>query len=378
MKKYLPSEKLSDDYLAWERDKLRNIVFSLFENPFAEEIKAVEKIEDRYEQLKECVRLQDKMQKYVARDEYPKEIALQFLAVAELAVSDKAAFNRYFEEHSEYTVITFYRFANTFFESLEKSSFQWQKYKAYESKDPSQEFFTEILRIRKEFFEKYPQWAKYVIRIEASKLSFVDKFMRHNPVTDRQKEFKKELESVLWRGIKDFYKFSLDPSLSYNDELCFNAGKPPAIGKTFNWWDANAKSLYPAGNSRLGTKAEYVAFMGILIKRLVEEAGWNVSKAWKAVCDDSSKLGQYRRKGVYLSRYNRSITGFYNVLGFFDLANTYKVLTMADDTNAFWLASGCYDDYSDRHPLYSFQLCTHLESSTLIDSVGWIVMDVEE
>ena len=115
MNRYLPSEKLSDEYLASERDRLRKFVFSLFENPFEEEITALEKIEDKYEQLKECVRLRDKMQEYIAKEEYPKEIALQFLRLAELYVSDKAAFNRYFEEHSEHTVITLYELAKDFF-----------------------------------------------------------------------------------------------------------------------------------------------------------------------------------------------------------------------------------------------------------------------
>ena len=48
----------------------------------------------------------------------------------------------------------------------------------------------------------------------------------------------------------------------------------------------------PERASRLGIKTEYIAFLGVLIKKLVD-SGWKVDDAWDAVCNDSKKLGHY-------------------------------------------------------------------------------------
>lgn len=65
-------------------------------------------------------------------------------------------------------------------------------------------------------------------------------------------------------------------------------GQKPAVGKSYNSWIEIVK------NSKwcIGTKSQYIAFLGVLIKRIVDK-GWTVDEAWKAVCSDSKKLGHY-------------------------------------------------------------------------------------
>jgi len=367
MKKYLPSEKLSDEYLASERDRLRKFVFSLFENPFEEEIRAVEKIEDRYEQLKECVQLQDKMQKYVAREEYPKEIALQFLTVAEFG---KDAFNRYFEEHREYTVVTFYELANVFFKSFQCGVSEWKKYNPYALKEPSLGMLAEILEIKDKFFEKYPQWTKYVIRIEASKLSLEDKFMKHKPKTAEEREFKEHLKTVIRNGIKDFWRLKIDPSFDSEGNICFEKGLKPAVRKSYDWWHEKAEAFSPTCRSRLGTKSEYIAFLGVLMKKLVD-GGLAVNAVWNAVCNDSKQLGHYWNSEN--AKHKFEFTGSRKVYGFCDLANTNKILANDEGAGGFWVASGDYRNFSGWRPLADLGHNNNCISN-LDGSVGWLVL----
>ena len=207
--------------------------------------------------------------------------------------------------------------------------------------------------------------------VEASKLSINDEFMKHEPKSNNQWEFKKLLTKAINSGLSDFWHSKLDPS--FNEErngLVFEAGKMPAVGKSYNWWEEKARQYLPERESRLGTKTEYVAFLGVLIKKLVA-SGWAMSKAWEAVCDDSRELGHYWNSEN--AKYDFEVTGSRKICGFYDLANMYKFLAWDKETGGFWLAGGFYGSSSNFNPLVGLNRYDDLADGNCI-SVGWLVL----
>ena len=153
--------------------------------------------------------------------------------------------------------------------------------------------------------------------------------------------------------------------------ICYVAGKRPAVGKSFNWWEETAKAFCPKWHSRLGTKSEYVAFCGGLIKKQVER-GWKVEEAWRAVCFDSMELGHYwNSKNAKHDAFEE--TGSREICGFFDLTNTYKILAYDEEARGFWLASGCCRDYSFSSPLADLAH-NNYRVNYRDYSVGWTVI----
>jgi len=209
------------------------------------------------------------------------------------------------------------------------------------------------------------------VLIEASKLSMDDEFMQYRPKTDREKEFKDLLENVIKKGIADFWCPRMDPTLDEAENICFKAGEKPAVGKSYNWWRENAKNFNPRWSSRLGTRSQYVAFLGVLIKALVAE-DWTVDEAWNLVCNDSRQLGNYcdsqNAKHDFEPTDSRAIAVFY------DLVNTYKILKDTEETGGFWLAGGSRLDYSYFYPLADLTYHVSCDCDNVI-GVGWIVMD---
>ena len=208
--------------------------------------------------------------------------------------------------------------------------------------------------------------------IEASKLSLEDLFMQYEPKTNKEQEFKELLTAVIKKGVKDFYRPSIDPSFNKDETgICYVKGRKPAVGKSYNWWYKAAKEYDTARRSRLGTKSEYIAFLGVLIKRLVER-GWSIEDAWYAVCCDSKKLGHYYNS--VRAKYSIETTGSREVCGFFDLGNTFKILAEYEEAGGFWLAGGGYVDDSDYYPL----AVLYRNNGRYYNgkySVGWLVLE---
>ena len=198
--------------------------------------------------------------------------------------------------------------------------------------------------------------------------------MQYEPKTEEEYQLKELLTKVIKKGIKDFWRPRLDPS--FNDDgrgICYKPGSEPAVARSYNWWKKAAKDFDTKRSSRLGTKSEYVAFLGVLIKALVNE-GWSVEEAWHAVCQDSKKLGHYWNSED--AKHEFEPTGSREICGFFDLANTFKILAEDEDekTGGFWLAGGNYYDYCYNYPLsglYHGSDCNDDDD----DSVGWLVLE---
>ena len=210
------------------------------------------------------------------------------------------------------------------------------------------------------------------VLVEASKLRLEDEFMRYNPQSERSKEFKRLLTEVINKDIKDFYRPVMDPYASKVDDFFYKAGNKPAVGHSYDWWEKKAMEFDPDRGSRLGTRYEYVAFLGVLIKSLVE-SGWKIADAWKAICDDSNELGHYWNSEN--AKHSFETTGSREVFGFYDLTNTYKILAENEDEEAggFWLAGGSYINYSFNYPLADLSHRSN-RNGNYDFSVGWLVL----
>jgi len=221
--------------------------------------------------------------------------------------------------------------------------------------------------IRQEIQET-DDFADKFILIEAESLRKDDEFLKYKTCSNREEEAKELILEAIEKGVKNFYRPWCDPSfVEGSEKICFHPGKKPAVGKKHKWWIEAARNYAPERNSRLGTRLEYGAFLGVLIKRLVE-SGMPLKWAWNAVCNKSYELGNYF---CYLGKPNLELTGSQKVLEFYDLANTCKLLL--DENEGFWLASGTYSLFGHAYPIS--HMGYYPWGGQGGNSVGWIVCD---
>ena len=219
----------------------------------------------------------------------------------------------------------------------------------------------------KEFFIREDVFVK----VPVSELSLDDEFLKHRPKTKKEQEFKAWVKKAIKKGVKDFYRPKYDPHFDDDGHICYGPGKMPAVGKSYNWWEENAKNFWPERGSRLGTKTEYIAFLAVLIKELVD-SGKSVEWAWNAVCNDSNEFGHYWHSKN--AKHAFEDTGSREICGFYDLANTCKFLAEHKGNDYFWLASGAYYSLSFATPLVD--LCLNDDCyCDYLNSCGWLVLE---
>ena len=208
-----------------------------------------------------------------------------------------------------------------------------------------------------------------IILIEAERLSAEDCFMCYIPKTNREKEMKELILEVIENKVKNFYRPIMDPSFT-DDGISYVVGKNPAGCRSYNWWADTAKKYDPSRESRLGTRLEYGAFLGVLIKKLVEE-GKSIEWAWNAVCNDSKELGHYWNSED--AKHKVEPTGSRCICGFYDLVNVSKILAEDEEVGGFWLAGGDCNSCSFVYPLVDL-CCGSARSHDFNFSVGWLVL----
>lgn len=209
------------------------------------------------------------------------------------------------------------------------------------------------------------------VKVEASKLSLDDEFMNYQPRTKKEQKLKEMIETLIQEGLKDFWRPKYDPS--FNEEgtgICYKPGNKPAVGKPYEWNAKAAKEFKPECRSRLGTKSEYIAFLAVLIKKLVA-SGWKISDAWDAVCNDSKKLGHYKTSEN--AKQGFEDTGSREICGFFDLANTYKILAEDEEDDCFWVGGGHCNFMGNFRPLA--YLYHHFNRNDDCYGCGWLVLE---
>lgn len=208
--------------------------------------------------------------------------------------------------------------------------------------------------------------------VEAEKLSVDDAFMSHQPTTLREKATKKLILAAITKGVKNFYCARVAPSFADDGEgIRFEVGKMPALGKSYNWWQEAARNYDPANNSRLGIRIEYGAFLGVLIKELMEE-GLSMEEAWSWVCNDSSRLGHYKSSKNASDDFE--LTGSREICGICDLGNTYKLLAEECPGNleGFWVVGGRYCDVGTSYPIADIDYDL-FPDEPCENSVGWVI-----
>lgn len=230
----------------------------------------------------------------------------------------------------------------------------------------------DVAKAELSFEEKFP-----IVR--ASQLSLEDAFLKHKPTTDGQRRLRSSLITGIKVGLKDFRCPVMDPSLDEDGNLVYEAGKMPAVGHSPEFWAEKFKEFMPEKNSRVGVERERDALLGLLIKYLTEEKKWEVSKAWKAVCDDSKELGHYYNlEDVKQKKHKFERTGRSKVWIFYDWANTRKIIATNYSSFAFptyLLGGGNYCGLFESYPL-AYVHSTDYPNHNQDESVGWMVFDV--
>ena len=215
---------------------------------------------------------------------------------------------------------------------------------------------------------------KYFPIVRASTLSLKDEFLKYEPQTDNQRAFKEKLVSAIKSGLSDFRAQRMDPSSDEEENIFFHAGMLPAEEKSADWWYKTAKEFLPEKESRLGTTKERIAFLGLLIKYLIEEKRYTISGAWEAVCDQSEKLGHYWDSEN--AKHNYETTGNKQIGEWYDLTNTFKII-VDDEICGFSLVGGyCNGDGNYYHYPLADIYCLDNFNYDIIDSVGWLVLSV--
>lgn len=214
---------------------------------------------------------------------------------------------------------------------------------------------------------------------KVSTLSLDDDFMQYEPKSYPEWKFKDMLSAAIRSNLEDFYCPTIDPSFAKDDGICYIPGSKPAVKKSPDWWEAKAKAFLPEYGSRLGTPNEYLAFLGLLIKRLVNRS-YPLDKAWHDVYLDSKELGHYQNSKNAKSKLEK--TGSREICGFCDLANTKKILanyTKDLEPSEFWLSSGNCSDLSSESPLATLTpLKSHQNSQTCNKAIGWIIFRISK
>ncbi len=204
------------------------------------------------------------------------------------------------------------------------------------------------------------------IKIPGSDSPVYVELLKHKPANIAEATFIDNLKKAISRSsVKEFEVFVNDPSMD-NGKLQFVPGFRPAEGYSYNEMEELAKE----NGLRLGTKHEYILFLGWLINSLIKK-GWSKELAWKAVCTDSRDLGHYSNSAEARGYYFEP-TGSRMIEGKCDLANTYKILARDEEAGGFWHAGGCYLCRSYDVPLADLRSCS---SYNLLnsDGVGWFV-----
>ena len=211
-----------------------------------------------------------------------------------------------------------------------------------------------------------------LVMVDPTKAGFYDNVLNYISENDDIQAFVEAVREVQKAGVEAFYRPVMDPSLE-DDKVMYEKGKKPAVGHSYNWW-VKATKVMPAIEGRnwtMGTEYQYYAFLVQLINSLVED-GWSMDKAVNSVVLDSKELGHYRNSLNALNDFET--TGSREVCGFFDLANTCKLLSCTnEEVGGFWVAGGGYHGGSDFCPLadlfHDFNVAIDY-----FDSVAWLVL----
>lgn len=212
---------------------------------------------------------------------------------------------------------------------------------------------------------------KYFPIVRASNISLKDELFDYKTKSYFQGILKDWIFNTLEYRMPDFRAQRIDSSVNRKGEIYFSEGNYPAVGFTAKEWKELAESFMPERGSRLGFFNERIAFIAVMMKNL-QSSGYEVEEVWRMVCNDSQKLGNYKK----MFKSNLQTTGSMEICGFADLANTQKVIIENDEYKYvpnFYVCGGDFKSSSKEEPLFKIaDVWRYLDK--LETSVGWIVL----
>lgn len=207
--------------------------------------------------------------------------------------------------------------------------------------------------------------------VRASQLSLKDRFLKHNPESYNQRMYKDMIIKAIKSGLTDFRAPIIDPSFNAEGHICYKTGGELAGGKSAIWWEEELKNFMPNKNSRMGTDIQRYAWIGLLIKKLIEEEKYTVSKAWEAVCDNSRKLLHYF--DFDNTECEIECTESKKISKWYDLSTSSKI-TKRDYAN--FLLFGGYVEAFEKIYILKNILQINDKNRVYDFAIGWLVLDV--
>ena len=193
-----------------------------------------------------------------------------------------------------------------------------------------------------------------LVKINPQEDAFFDTVLNFKSTNDDINAFIEAISEVKDAKLVPFYKPIYDPSED-GDKIVYKKGNKPAIGHSYNWWVKKASEM-PSVEGRqwqLATEYQYYAFLVWLINQLVK-IGKSVEEALHQVVFDSKELGHYYDSENSTEGGDFEFTGSRGVCGFYDLANTFKILQCSNSEAGdfcFWFCGGNYYYYGNNYPL---------------------------
>ena len=211
-----------------------------------------------------------------------------------------------------------------------------------------------------------------LVQINPQEDGFFDAVINFKSTNSDINAFIEAISEVKAAKLEPFYKPIYDPSEDGNI-IAYQKGNNPAVGHSYNWWveTASKMSAVDGRHWHLATEYQYYAFLVWLINQLVKD-GKSVDVAIRRVVLDSKELGHYYDSENATEDFED--TGSRCVCGVYDLANTYKILSLSDkEAGGFWLGGGVYEFYGDHYPLAFLDHFTDVDDDDNY-SVGLLVL----
>lgn len=204
-------------------------------------------------------------------------------------------------------------------------------------------------------------------------------WINHHPTTRIQEQTLGIYLDAKKNGrLKPFTVMSIDPTV-INGKLVYQKGMPIVTGYSDKEWKKMARDYNPSRNSRQTTLTEYVIRNIFLINKLIESENYEITEAWEAVCDNSSKLGHFLDSKN--SKPFFEPTGSRNISGFYDLGNVSKIINCDpwEKQSGYRLGGGVYflEGYLDSIADVGYEAETN-QNHPISTGVVMISMDAEE
>lgn len=216
--------------------------------------------------------------------------------------------------------------------------------------------------------------------VKASEFSMESSFMRFRPRGEAQILLWESLEKQIHKGIEDFRRPAIDPSLDESGNLIYCPEREVAVEIKSELWNQMAENFMSSKHSRVGTTAQYDAWLGTILNYWVEERNLPVEMAWNEVCFNCELMANVFNALLPMSE-GKEKTGSRKVDCWADLGNVQKIVRKSEKPEDGFLYRGC--TYLTRSPIYNLTTtCKEFpelgfdKEKIAKTSTLWVVMDV--